>query len=132
MIGVWHEIKNLVKEEEQARQSMTPDDLTKSANKKNTEAFFHKLPPILNRWMKCQCIEEGNVISALVIDQMMKAIMIKLDQVLQIKNKQVTEAQEKAKETIANAQRIQLEQFLKHKIEHKVVNDELKKKMNEI
>ena len=53
MIGVWHEIKKLVKEEEQTHESMDPDELIESANKKNTEAFFHQFPPILDRWMKC-------------------------------------------------------------------------------
>lgn len=45
---------------------------------------------------------------------MMKAIMVKLDQVLRIKDDQVAEAQRQAKDSIVNAKKAQMEQYLKH------------------
>ena len=53
MIGIWHEIKKLVKDEEQRQESIGPDELVETASKKSTEAFFLQFPPILDRWMKC-------------------------------------------------------------------------------
>jgi hypothetical protein len=37
---------------------------------------------IVERWMRIMCEEEGEVVGALIVDQVFKNAMIKLDQVL--------------------------------------------------
>jgi len=41
--------------------------------------------------LKVECEEEGNVASALTVDLLMKAMIIKLDEVLSIKDRQTNE-----------------------------------------
>jgi hypothetical protein len=55
--------------------------LLKDNSKEKLKEYFTDILKILERWMNVMCKEEGEIISALIIDQLFKSIMIKLDHV---------------------------------------------------
>ena len=62
--------------------------------------YFSETQSIFHRWLKIQTHEEKNMASALVVDQLVKSLMIKIDQVFTLKNKQIAEIQEFTNEKI--------------------------------
>ena len=64
---------------------MTTQEIEESAGKHEIKSFFRNTLQILERWMKTMCTEEGDIVSALVVDQLLKSVMIKLDSVFQVK-----------------------------------------------
>ena len=48
--------------------------------------FFQGIIKILERWMKVMTSEEGDMVGPLIIDQLLKSIIIKLDTVFAVKD----------------------------------------------
>jgi hypothetical protein len=63
------------------RSALGKKELLEMNQKDKLIEYFTEILIILERWMKVMCEEEGEVVSALIIDQLFKSIMIKLDQV---------------------------------------------------
>lgn len=70
---------------------MTTQELEEEAKTDKIEKFFKEQLGIVERFMKIQCKEEGNMVSALLMDQIFKSIVIKLDQVFTQRDKQMKE-----------------------------------------
>lgn len=65
---------------------MTTREIEESANTSEVKSFFKNTLKILERWMKAMCTEEGDIVSALVVDQLLKSVLIKLDSIFKVKD----------------------------------------------
>jgi len=83
-----------------AKRLMTTEELEDDTQEENIMKFYSGSIKILERWMKIMCLEEGDIASTLVVDQLIKGMIIKLDSVFEIKNKLVDEERESFKSRI--------------------------------
>ena len=108
---------------------MTTKELDESVGVEPIKAFYKQSLSILERWMRVMCEEEGDMVSALVVDQLFKNMLIKMDTVFAHKETQVddelqefTNKLEVMKESCREKLDLQLEMFER----------ENKKKLDEI
>ena len=79
MIALFQESKTLLEKELHDRQILTKDALDESVSISNVQEYMQKVMDIMFRWVKVQAIDEKSVVSAMIIDQIMKIVMLKLD-----------------------------------------------------
>ena len=97
---------------------MTTEEIEESTNIDELVDFFQGIIKILERWMKVMTSEEGDMVGPLIIDQLLKSIIIKLDTVFAVKDNIVDNADsdfaEKLsimREACTNKLELQLTQF---------------------
>ena len=93
MVGLWYESKKHLLEELAKREKPDPSKEENPLTIEELRDYFTETQSIFHRWMKIQTHEEKNMASALVIDQLVKSLMIKIDQVFTIKNQQIDDIQ---------------------------------------
>lgn len=91
MVSLWYEAKKILDEERTRKKFATSEEVEECTDARNLKKFFSTCLKAFERWLKVECEEEGNVASALTVDLLMKAMMIKLDEVLSIKDRQTDE-----------------------------------------
>lgn len=82
LVALWYEVKNHFERDQYGRQSLSSEELVSLNSKSNLQQYFMGLLKIVERWMRIMCEDEGEVVGALIVDQVFKNAMIKLDQVL--------------------------------------------------
>ena len=95
LIALWYEAKNLLDEQIKRQQYMTSADLIDSASLKSVGKYMLRMSRILGRWTNVSVNEEGQTVSALIMNQLFKNVTIKLDQVFRLKDKEVSDYKEK-------------------------------------
>ena len=85
LVSIWLEAKEQLNAELNAQAHFTTEEIEESAEIDKVRIFFKNTLRILERWMKTMCTEEGDIVSALVVDQLIKSVMIKLDSVFTVK-----------------------------------------------
>lgn len=68
---------------------MTSLEAEKDIEVSEIQKFLQRVYEILERWMKVIHQDEGDIMSALIIDQLFKTILIKLDSVFGIQDQMV-------------------------------------------
>ena len=118
LIKILFEAKETTDEEIHQMNLMTTEEQEKACTVPEMQEYFHKIMMLLDRWMKVMTNEEGDFVSSMIIDQIFKALIIKLDKVYGIKDRQVDEQEEfctesvsKLKETCKDKLELQLIQF---------------------
>jgi len=91
MVGLWYEAKKILDEERKRKKFATSEEIEECTDVRHLKKFFSTCLKAFERWLKVECEEEGNVASALTVDLLMKAMIIKLDEVLSIKDRQTNE-----------------------------------------
>lgn len=118
LIKILFEAKETIDEEIHQLNLMTTEEQEKACTVPEMKEYFHKIMMLLDRWMKVMTHEEGDFVSSLIIDQIFKCLVIKLDKVYGIKDRIVDEEQEFCKKSISKLKRtckekleLQLTQF---------------------
>ena len=84
LISIWYEAKKQIDTELYAQKHYTTEEQEAAAKPDRIKVFFKDTVKILERWMKVMCHEEGDIISALTIDQLFKSVLLKLDSVFSL------------------------------------------------
>ena len=79
---------------------MTSEELEEEAGPEQIKLFYQNTLKILERWMKVMCEEEGDIISTLIIDQLFKGMLIKLDSVYVTKEQMLTDEVQKCHDSL--------------------------------
>ena len=79
---------------------MTKQELDEQVDLNVLSTYFKKSMGIFERWMKVMCQEEGDIVSTLIVDQLFKSILIKLDQVFVTNSEQVSGHKKRCDEEI--------------------------------
>ena len=69
------------------QQLMSTAELDELADRNQIESFFKHYKDIFDRWLKIECGNEKNFISAMIMDTLMKTIITRLDQFFVIREK---------------------------------------------
>ena len=72
---------------------MDSKKLTKRKNE-DMQLYFKETMTLLQRWNKVMCEQEGDPVSALIVDKLFKGMLTKVDELIQEKNDEVDEIQE--------------------------------------
>jgi len=73
--------------------------------------------------MKAMCTEEGDIVSALIVDQLMKSVMIKLDSVFAVK-----EAIVEAELEEFHVKIYKLKEACKHKLQEQLISFDIERR----
>lgn len=118
LIKILFEAKETIDEEIHQMNLMTTEEQENACTVPEMKDYFHKIMMLLDRWMKVMTHEEGDFVSSLIIDQIFKCLVIKLDKVYGVKDRMVDEQQEfckkavgRLKETCKEKLELQLTQF---------------------
>jgi len=68
---------------------MTTEQLNNHARLEPLQKFFEDSTHILQNYTKVMINEEGNIMSALIVDQVFKTLLIKIDAVFHLKLKEI-------------------------------------------
>jgi hypothetical protein len=79
---------------------MTDQEQEEGTSMVEIQAFLQRVYDILERWMKIMNLEEKDVMSALIVDQLFKSILIKLDSVFGLQDKIVNRTNNHCEEKI--------------------------------
>jgi len=79
---------------------MTSQEQEEGTNMVEIQTFLQRVYAILERWMKIMNLEEKDVMSALIVDQLFKSILIKLDSVFGLQDKIVNRTNDICEEKI--------------------------------
>ena len=66
---------------------MSTDEIDGLADRSQLESFFKKQKDIFDRWFKVECEDKKNYLSAMIMDTLMKAIIMRLDQFFTIRER---------------------------------------------
>lgn len=86
MVSIWYESKEVMNQTLRKHHLMTQEEREEAATVPELKQFFQETSKILERWMKVQTHENGDFVGTLVIDQLLKCILIKLDSVFTVKD----------------------------------------------
>ena len=97
---------------------MTTKEQEDASTVDSLKDYFKKIMGIIDRWMKVMTNEEGDFASSMIIDQVMKCLIIKLDRIYGIKDRIVEKEFKFCKTSIKDVKEIckrkldlQLKQF---------------------
>lgn len=68
LIKILFEAKETIDEEIHSMSMMTTAEQEKASTIPELKGFFHKIMMLLDRWMKVMALEEGDLVSSLIID----------------------------------------------------------------
>ena len=79
---------------------MTTKEIEEDSSIENIQTYFKRVFYVLERWMKVINEEENDVMSALVVDQLIKSVIIKFDAVFGLQVRNIEEANSNCMEKI--------------------------------
>ena len=105
LIALWHEIKKVMAEDQRRQSMMTDEELQEEMETHNILSFLTNRKSIFDRWIKVETEEEGNFMSAMIMDQIMKSIITRLDQFFQLKEDRVQELEKRLEQKLEETER---------------------------
>jgi nitrogen regulatory protein PII-like uncharacterized protein len=105
LIGLLHESRSTMDEDWRNQDRMSTAELDAQCDRKELESFFKTQKEIFDRWLKVECEERKNYASALVMDTMIKAIIMRLDRFFVVKERQAKELEDRMEKKLAETTR---------------------------
>lgn len=132
LVNILFEAKETIDEEIKHMNLMTTKEEEKACTVPELKEFFHKIMMLLDRWMKVMTHEEGDFASSLIIDNIFKALIIKLDKVYGVKDRIVDEEQEWCQESVIELKKTCKDKLDLQLIQFKMREENLEKQIAEL